>query len=133
MNLKFIEDVYQTFELMRSGLYYLGVLAGVHTVTFALYLAYQYIQDNSAKKNEDQQTEDQINKEIELPPPITKDEPVIQMEEITDLNAQKQAYKSILEKKRDELDNLVSQLDNVYDSIGHIRERLEELNNKPPM
>lgn len=133
MNLKFIEDVYQTFELMRSGLYYLGVLAGVHTVTFALYLAYQYIQDNSAKKNEEQQTEDQINKEIELPPPITKDEPVIQMEEITDLNAQKQAYKSILEKKRDELDNLVSQLDNVYDSIGHIRERLEELNNKPPM
>lgn len=133
MNLKFIEDVYQTFELMRSGLYYLGVLAGVHTVTFALYLAYQYIQDNSTKKNEEQQTEDQINKEIELPPPITKDEPVIQMEEITDLNAQKQAYKSILEKKRDELDNLVSQLDNVYDSIGHIRERLEELNNKPPM
>jgi chromosome segregation ATPase len=139
MNLKFLEDIYQTFELMKSGLYYIGVLAGVHTITFALYLAYQYIQDNSTKKiqddstqnKEEQQLDETLNKEIELPPPITKDEPVIQMEEITDLTEQKKAYKSLLEKKRDELNNLVLQLDNVYDSIGNIRERLEELNNKP--
>lgn len=140
MNLKFLEDIYKTFELMKSGLYYLGVLAGVHTVTFALYLAYQYIQDNSAKKKIEEQSEEQIepqtdesfNKEIELPPPITKDEPVIQMEELTDLNEQKKAYKSILEQKRVELNNLVLQLDSVYDNIGQIRERLEELNNNKP-
>lgn len=136
MNLKFLEDIYKTFELMRSGLYYLGVLAGVHTVTFVVYLAYQYIQDNSTKKNKEQieqQTDESLNKEIELPPPITKDDPVIQMEELTDLTEQKKAYKSILEKKRVELNNLVLQLDSVYDNIGHIRERLEELNNKPPI
>lgn len=136
MNLKFLEDIYKTFELMKSGLYYLGVLAGVHTVTFALYLAYQYIQDNSAKKKIEEQREKQadefFNKEIELPPPITKDEPVIQMEELTDLNEQKKAYKSILEQKRVELNNLVLQLDSVYDNIGQIRERLEELNNNKP-
>lgn len=132
MNLKFFEDVYQTFEIMKSGLYYLAVLAGVHTVTFALYLAYQYINDNSSKNDEKESVKESFTKEIELPPPLSTN-PVIQMEELTDLNEQKKAYKNILEKKRDELDNLVSQLDNVYASIGHIRERLEELNNKPPM
>lgn len=133
MNLKFLEDIYKTFELMKSGLNYLGVLAGVHTVTFALYLAYQYIQDKKNEERIEPQTDESFNKEIELPPPITKDEPVIQMEELTDLNEQKKAYKSILEQKRVELNNLVLQLDSVYDNIGQIRERLEELNNKPAL
>jgi len=131
MNLKFLEDIYKTFELMKSGLYYLGVLAGVHTVTFALYLAYQYIQDKKDKK--EKLADEFFNKEIELPEPITKDEPVIQMEEMTDLHEQKKMYKFLLEKKRDELSNLVSQLNNVYDNIGSIRERLEEISNKQPL
>jgi hypothetical protein len=132
MNLKFLEDIYKTFELMKSGLYYLGVLAGVHTVTFALYLAYQYIQDKKDKK--EKLADEPFIKEIELPEPINKDEPVIQMEEMADLHEQKKMYKFLLEKKRDELNNLVSQLNNVYDSIGSIRERLEEINNnKQPL
>lgn len=130
MNLKFFEDVYQTIDLMKSGLYYLGLLAGIHTVTFAAYLAYQYL--NESKSDDSKKEGD--NLEPELPPPLPQtQEPVIQMEEITDLVAQKQSYKLLLEQKRDELDTLVSQLDSVYDNIEKIRERLDELNNKPPL
>jgi DMSO/TMAO reductase YedYZ molybdopterin-dependent catalytic subunit len=131
MNLKFFEDIFQTIELMKSGFYYLGLLIGVHTVTFAAYLAYKYLNDeNNSKKKELTEKEQFTEKEPELPPPLTTTEPVIQMEEVTDLLEKKDMYKSLLEQKREELGTLIAQLDSVYDNIGQIRERLETLNTK---
>lgn len=131
MNLKFFEDIFQTIELMKSGFYYLGLLIGVHTVTFAAYLAYNYLNDeNNSKKKELTEKEQFTEKEPELPPPLTTTEPVIQMEEVTDLLEKKDMYKSLLEQKREELGTLIAQLDSVYDNIGQIRERLETLNTK---
>lgn len=135
MNLKFFDDIIQTIEVMKSGFYYLGLLIGVHTVTFAAYLAYKYLNDNSDDSKKDKQIEntDTIDKsnDPELPPPLSQNsEPVIQMEEVSDLLDKKQVYKSLLEQKREELGNLIGQLDSVYDNIGTIRERLENLNNK---
>lgn len=116
MNLKFFEDIFQTIELMKSGFYYLGLLIGVHTVTFAAYLAYKYLNnENNSKKKE------LVDKEPELP---------LQMEEVTNLLDKKDMYKSLLEQKREELGTLITQLDSVYDNIGQIRERLETLNTK---
>lgn len=136
MNLKFLDDIYQTIELMKSGFYYLGLLAGIHTITFAAYLAYQYMNDakNDTESKKEQKDGIEYDQEPELPPPLPQTrEPVIQMEEIADLTEQKKNYKSLLEQKRDELDTLVSQLDTVYENIEKIRERLDELNDKQSM
>jgi hypothetical protein len=137
MNLKFYEDIYQTFDIMKNGLYYLGILTGIHTATFVVYLAYKYFNDDTDKDNDKDndknENKDSEKSEPELPPqlPQVNKEPVIQMEELTDLLKEKKTYKSLLEQKREELDTLVYQLDKVYDSIGNIRERLDDLNNKP--
>lgn len=136
MNLKFMDDIFQTIELMKTGIYYLGLIAGVHTVTFALYLAYKYFNeskpDDSKKQIEPPEPELKNDVDAELPLTQTSEsEPVIQMEELVELSNNKVQLQTILLKKKEELDNLILQLDTVYDNIGDIRERLEELNNKP--
>jgi hypothetical protein len=141
MNLKFVDDIFKTIEVMKTGFYYLGLLIGVHTVTFTAYLAYKYLyNDKTDKKLEDKKPEDkklEDNKaedkkdELELPPPLTNNnEPVLQMEELTNSFDKKEVYKSLLEQKKEELCNLIVQLDTVYDNIGVIRERLEKLTTK---
>ena len=134
MNLKFLDDIYQTIEAMKNGFYYLGVLAGVHTVTFAAYLAYRYLSDSQNQG--------------ELPPSLVES-PVLEMQDVNALNDndndndnvsdnvsdnelinKRKEYKLLLEQKRNELGGLILQLDTVYDNIGKIRERLENLNNK---
>ena len=138
MNLKFLEDVYQTIKVMRNGFYYLGLLVGIHTVTFTVYLAYKYL--NDSKKQNSEEEEELIQN------------PVVEMQDIGDSQicpfdkvnndtndkrhkswkniAKSVEYKFFLEQKRDELGDLVLQLDTVYDNIGQIRECLENLNNK---
>lgn len=143
MNLKFLEDVYQTIKVMRNGFYYLGLLVGIHTVTFTVYLAYKYLNDSNDSKNQNSEEEELIQN------------PVVEMQDIgdsqicpfdkvsdNDINtidnrhkswkniAKGVEYKFFLEQKRDELGDLVLQLDTVYDNIGQIRECLENLNNK---
>jgi hypothetical protein len=144
MNLKFLEDVYQTIKVMRNGFYYLGLLVGIHTVTFTVYLAYKYLNDsndsNDSKKQNSEEEEELIQ------------HPVVEMQDIGDSQicpfdkvnndtndkrhkswkniAKSVEYKFFLEQKRDELGDLVLQLDTVYDNIGQIRECLENLNNK---
>jgi hypothetical protein len=137
MNLKFLDDIYQTIEVMRNGFYYLGLLAGIHTVTFAAYLAYRYL--NDSKKGD--QGDSKIQ-EPELPPPLVENS-VLEMQDISDLIDKlsdtvadndlidkRKEYKLLLEQKRNELGGLILQLDTVYANIGQIRERLENLNNK---
>ena len=135
MNLKFFEDIYQTIKVMENGFYYLGLLTGLHTVTFAVYLAYRYL--NDSKKG------DSKNQETELSLPLVEN-PVLEMQDISDLVDtvsdndiietelidKRKEYKLLLEQKRNNLGGLILQLDTVYYNIGQIRERLENLNNK---
>jgi hypothetical protein len=130
MNLKFMDDIFQTIEFMKTGIYYLGLIAAIHTVTFTLYLGYKYSNetspDNSKKEIEpDTEIKNDVNSELSLTQTSE-----IQMEEVVELSNKAQ-LQTILLKKKEELDNLILQLDTVYDNIGDIRERLEELNNKP--
>lgn len=46
MNLKFIIDISETINTMKSGLYILGYLACIHTATFLCYFTYKYYIDN---------------------------------------------------------------------------------------
>jgi len=141
MNLKFLEDVYQTIKVMRNGFYYLGLLVGIHTVTFTVYLAYKYLNDSNDSKKQNSEEEEELIQN-----------PVVEMQDIGDSQicpfdkvnndtndkrhkswkniAKSVEYKFFLEQKRDELGDLVLQLDTVYDNIGQIRECLENLNNK---
>lgn len=135
MNLKFFNDIYQTIEVMRDGFYYLTLLAGIHTVTFAAYLAYKYL---NSEPNDDSKKQIKLEPDTELP------QPLINMQDINELDTnevdtneldtnevdKKKEYKLLLHKKREELGGLIIQLDTVYDNIGQIRERLENLNNK---
>lgn len=126
MNLKFVDYTFKTAELMKSGLYYLGIFIGLHTLTFTIYLVNKYYKDNNKKDKEvsniieDSKVEVQSNKLIEGE--------YVQMEKINDIL--KTSYKSFLIKKKEELTNLILQIDNVYNNIGEIRERLEKLHDK---
>lgn len=129
MNLKFVDYTFKTIELMKSGLYYLGIFIGLHTFTLTVYLVNKYYKDykDNNKKDkkvtnivEDTKVEVQFNK-------LTEGENV-QMEKINDIL--KTSYKSFLIKKKEELTNLILQIDNVYSNIGEIKERLEKLHDK---
>lgn len=130
MNLKFMEDVYQTFIEMRPSIYVLGYLAGIQAVSFAGYLAYKYIQDDQSKDEKTDETSKESNSE--------KVEPELQMEPIeqitdattntdADTNTEKELY-SLLTTKRDELESLINQLNFIQTNIMTIRDKLEELN-----
>jgi uncharacterized membrane protein len=149
MNLKFIDDILKTIEVMKTGLYYLSLLIGVHTVTFTAYFVYKYLNnnnnnnnnnnDNNDNDNNDNDNNDNDDNKIE----VKKDDNLllrlfniestgsdIQMEELMNSLEKKHIYKSLLEQKKEELSNLIIQLDTVYNNIGLIREKLEELNTK---
>lgn len=143
MNLKVLEDIYKTFTDMRSSIYVLGYLAGLQAVSFAIYLAYKYIKDESeAKKkleekddtqNEDEQ-EDKQEKENELTDELQM-EPIDQIEQDKhddklESEHDKQELYSLLTSKKDDLENLINQLTMIQDNIMTIRDKLEELNKK---
>jgi heme/copper-type cytochrome/quinol oxidase subunit 1 len=140
MNLKFLDDIHQTFIDMRPSIYVLGYLAGIQAVSFAAYLAYKYIQDNQSKdKSKDEQKEEQ---EKVPSTPDNDNLPELQMEPIdqildnesknvntdkVDSNTEKELF-SLLTTKRDELENLITQLNMIQTNIMTIRDKLEELN-----
>lgn len=110
-------DIYQTIDMVKSGLYYLGLLVGVHVATVAGYFVYQQF-----SKDINNNTSDNVKSGVD-------------MEELNDVvedeeehEQQVHEYKLLLEKKKEELTSLISQLDTVYDNIGEIRERLDNLN-----
>jgi hypothetical protein len=146
MNLKFLEDVYQTIKVMRNGFYYLGLLVGIHTVTFTVYLAYKYLNDSNDSKNQNDSKKQNSEEEELIQNPVVEmqdigDSQICPFDKVSDDTNDKRhkswkniaksvEYKFFLEQKRDELGDLVLQLDTVYDNIGQIRECLENLNNK---
>lgn len=140
MNLKFLEDVYQTYTDMRSSIYFLGYLAGIQAASFALYLAYKYMKDDSESKKDTKQVEENDEKsdtiaELQMEPielenhhdNIKQDK--IKQDKIEHDKDEKELY-SLLTSKRDELENLINQLTTIQDNIMTIREKLEELNKK---
>jgi hypothetical protein len=131
MNLKFIEDVYQTFTDMRPSIYVLGYLAGIHTVSFGIYLAYKYIKDNETNKTEKDDQPNETNNEQKNEQKNEDDKlPELQMEPIESIIKDKpeEELYSLLTSKRDDLENLITQLGLIQTNIMTIRDKLEELN-----
>jgi hypothetical protein len=120
MNLKFLDNIFQTIDSMKTGFYYLQLLAGVQTVAFTLYLVYKYF-NNESKSDSECESECESECKSELNKLVIEEE----------MNHLSEELQNILLQKRDELNLLISQLDIVYDNIGGIRERLDEFNNKP--
>ena len=134
MNLKFLEDIYQTYTDMRSSIYFLGYLAGIQAASFALYLAYKYMKDDSDGKKDTKQVEYENDENDEKSDTVAElqMEP-IEQEDNTDIDKKGKDDKelfSLLTSKRDELENLINQLTTIQDNIMTIREKLEELNKK---
>lgn len=129
MNLKFWEDIYKTFTDMRSGIYILGYLAGIQAASFALYLTYKYMKDESSENKESDENGE--NKESEENgESYVEETSELQMEPIYDesIKSDEKELYSLLTSKRDELESLISQLTTVQGNIMTIRDKLEELN-----
>lgn len=160
MNLKFLDDIYYTIDTMKNAFYYLGILVGIHTTAFLVYLTHRSLSkdnlddvhnDNSNAVNNDgadvansddsSDGEDVVNNDDsstlksenensdDVDAANTTDNPSI-VEDISNLSSKKEEYKYLLQQKSDELNNLVVQLDTVYNNIGRIREHLETLNHR---
>jgi hypothetical protein len=118
-------------------------LVGIHTVTFTVYLAYKYLNDSNDSKKQNSEEEELIQNSVVEMQDIG-DSQICPFDKVSDDTndtndkrhkswkniAKSVEYKFFLEQKRDELGDLVLQLDTVYDNIGQIRECLENLNNK---
>jgi len=145
MNLKFIEDMYKTYTNMKSAVYILAWLAGIHTVTFTFYVLYKHY--NEDKKNGVDQLEDEIsirdtkgvNENTEntistlqmqyIDENVDVEENIdVDVDEIVDEKIN--LYNNLLSKNT-ELDKLIIHLDDIQNNIIIIREKLEDLNNKP--
>ena len=128
MNLKLLDDIYKTFIDMKPSVYTLGYLAGIQAVTFALYLTYKYLNNQSSDEPELKQEQEQEEQEREHD---------VQMEDVNqevDLpkseKPQEELY-DLLTSKREELDNLINQLSYIQENIVNIRNKLEDLNKRP--
>ena len=128
MNLKFMEDIYITYSSMKTSVYILSWLVGIHTMTFTFYILYKKYNkiielDKSGTNNDD--NDNDTNNDDNDNDTKGVNENTINTLEIQDNKMD--LYNNLLSKNT-ELDQLIIHLNNIQDNITLIREKLEDLN-----
>jgi flagellar biosynthesis component FlhA len=135
--MNFIKDLSETINSMKSGLYILGWLAGIHTATFICYFAYKYCVDETEKNKKQEQKQKEVDEEVQQQQQQVEEEleqvekenleekDILQMEDVehildTTTSIPTQTLKDdlyyLLVDKRQELDKLIIQLDNIQNN-----------------
>lgn len=127
-----LENIGFTLMEMRTGIYVLATIAGVHTLTLLCWFGYKYFTES---KESDLLEDD----EPELPMEDIN-EPVKQVEsensvisESQKINLEKELYHNMVmfEDKKNQLEELIEKLSKIQNNLEVVREKLTELNNSP--
>ena len=127
-----LEKIGFTLMEMRTGIYVLATIAGVHTLTLLCWFGFFYF-------TESKETDLLEDDEPELPMEDIN-EPVKQVEsensvisESQKINLEKELYHNMVmfEDKKNQLEELIEKLSKIQNNLEVVREKLTELNNSP--
>ena len=127
-----LENIGFTLMEMRTGIYVLATIAGVHTLTLLCWFGFFYF-------TESKETDLLEDDEPELPMEDIN-EPVKQVEsensvisESQKINLEKELYHNMVmfEDKKNQLEELIEKLSKIQNNLEVVREKLTELNNSP--
>lgn len=130
-----LENIGFTLMEMRTEIFVLVTIAGIHTFTILCWFGYKYFNEPTEPKKE---TEEEM-------PPILDMEPIEEnsVEEGLSLrksslkyqknNLEKELYHNmvIFENKKNQLEELIEKLSKIQNNLEVVREKLTELNNSP--
>lgn len=127
-----LENIVFTLMEMRTGIFVLATIAGIHTFTLLCWFGYKYFNEpNVSKELPKSETEDETDEEM---PPILDMEPVDEnsvLSEDQKNNLEKELYHNmvIFEDKKNQLEELIEKLSKIQNNLEVVREKLTELNN----
>lgn len=145
-----LEHIISTLVEMKTGIFTLVSIAGIHTCTLLIWLGYKYFNELAVEKTTDNILDDD---DIELP---VVD---IQLTDISEINIEsnntmfdkidietqlkesgikisdneRELYNNmvIFSDKKSELEELIDKLSTIQSSLEVVREKLSDLNNSP--
>lgn len=133
-----LENIVFTLMEMRTGIFVLATIAGIHTFTILCWFGYKYF--NEPKELPKELTDETEEEETEEMPPILDMEPVEENVDHSDNsvlsedqknNLEKELYHNmvIFEDKKIQLEELIEKLSKIQNNLEVVREKLTELNN----
>jgi uncharacterized membrane protein YhiD involved in acid resistance len=139
-----LENIVFTLMEMRTGIFVLATIAGIHTFTILCWFGYKYF--NEPKELPKELTTNETETETESETQETQDiqmEPVEPVEENVDNsdnsvmsedqknNLEKELYHNMVmfEDKKNQLEELIEKLSKIQNNLEVVREKLTELNN----
>lgn len=137
MNFKFaildLENIVSTLMEMRTGIFVLATIAGIHTLTLLCWFGYNNWTDEEPKKPKETETEIQI--QIKDMPPILQMEEIVEeikveKETIEELELIRYNKMLILKKKLSELSDIANMVLNITNKLEITKDELSELNNR---
>lgn len=133
-----LENIVFTLMEMRTGIFVLATIAGIHTFTILCWFGYKYFNEpkelpkelTNETDTESDETEETQEQDIQMEPvePI-EDNSV--MSEDQKNNLEKELYHNmvIFENKKNQLEELIIKLSKIQNNLEVVREKLTELNN----
>ena len=126
-----LENIVFTLMEMRTGIFVLATIAGIHTFTILCWFGYKYFNEppKESKELTDEETETEIEEtDIQMDPV----DPVVLTEEQKN-NLEKDLYHNMVmfEDKKNQLEELIEKLSKIQNNLEIVREKLTELNNTP--
>ena len=134
-----LENIRFTLMEMRTGIFVLATIAGIHTFTILCWFGYKYfnvpkelteLTELTDETDETDETQDiQMDHMDHMDP--TVDNSVIS--ESQKLIFEKELYHNMVmfEDKKNQLEELIKKLSKIQNNLEVVREKLTELNNSP--
>jgi uncharacterized membrane protein YhiD involved in acid resistance len=130
-----LENIVLTLMEMRTGIFVLATIAGIHTFTLLCWFGYKYFNEQPKESKQIEETDETETEETEEEmPPILDMEPIeenLVMSEDQKNNLEKELYHNmvIFEDKKIQLEELIEKLSKIQNNLEVVREKLTELNN----
>lgn len=142
-----LENIVFTLMEMRTGIFVLATIAGIHTFTLLCWFGYKYFNEPNVPKELPKELTDQTEiDETEIDETETEEKEegnILDMEPIEENsensviseeqknNLEKELYHNmvIFEDKKIQLEELIEKLSKIQNNLEVVREKLTELNN----
>jgi len=131
-----LENIVFTLMEMRTGIFVLATIAGIHTFTILCWFGYKYFNEPNVTKELTDETETETEEEEEIHPILdmesieeNSENSVISEEQKNNLERELYHNMVIFEDKKNQLEELIEKLSKIQNNLEVVREKLTELNN----
>lgn len=126
-----LENIVLTLMEMRTGIFVLATIAGIHTFTILCWFGYKYFTElPPSEPSEPELPMEDINEPV-YPDDLESENSVISEEQKNNLEKELYHNMVIFEDKKIQLEELIEKLSKIQNNLEVVREKLTELNNTP--